>query len=102
MAEAYNHSYPARPAHQPDAKGTGLAAARCLVHFPVRWLHPSRRAQVRAPQDEVLDSHGEERGKAARLEPRGRRARRLDSTIAEDALEHARKASVRPHGSRFL
>src|SRR5437764_14437599 len=25
-----------------------------------------------APQDEVLDPHGEERGKAARLEPRGR------------------------------
>src|SRR5258706_575501 len=40
-------------------------------HLPVRWLHPSRRAQGRAPQDEVLDPHGEERGNAARLEPRG-------------------------------
>jgi len=34
--------------------------------------HPSRRAQERAPQDEGLPiPHGEERGGAARLEPRG-------------------------------
>jgi hypothetical protein len=30
-------------------------------------LHPSSRAQTRPPQDEVLDSHGEECGDAARL-----------------------------------
>ena len=42
-----------------------------LSPFPVQWLHPSRRAQTRAPQDEVLDPHGEERGNAARLAPRG-------------------------------
>src|SRR4029077_14706490 len=40
-------------------------------NFLVRWLHPSRRAQERAPQDEVSAPHGEERGRAARLEPCG-------------------------------
>jgi hypothetical protein len=39
-----------------------------LKHFPVQWLHPSRR-RFAPPQDEVLDPHGEERGNAARLEP---------------------------------
>jgi hypothetical protein len=57
------------PGH-PELFGT------CSV-FPVRWLHRSRRAQVRAPQDEVLNPHGEQpavaqRAKARRLEPRGR------------------------------
>ncbi|CUU19458.1 hypothetical protein CDS [Bradyrhizobium sp.] len=33
-------------------------------------LHPSRRRYA-PPQDEVRDPHGEERGNAARLEPRG-------------------------------
>jgi hypothetical protein len=37
-----------------------------LEHFPLCWLHPSRRPQERAPQDEV--PHGEERI-FARLEP---------------------------------
>jgi Fic/DOC family len=31
-------------------------------------------ADYAAPQDEVLDPHGEERGNAARLEPRGHRS----------------------------
>src|SRR5882757_1262931 len=58
-----------------------------LARFLVRWLHPSRRRgachraalgadPLAPPQDEVLDPHGEERGKAARLEPRGHRLRR--------------------------
>src|ERR1700694_5900589 len=38
-----------------------------LSHILVQWLHPSRRGQEAAPQDEV--PHGEERGTAARLEP---------------------------------
>src|ERR1700687_5467656 len=55
-------------------------------HFPGRWLHPSRRAQVRAPQDEVLDPRGEERGNAARLETRSHGIRPHDSTQAECAV----------------
>src|SRR5258706_12714273 len=43
-------------------------------HLPI---HPDvassfETAASRPPQDEVLDPHGEERGNAARLEPRGR------------------------------
>jgi hypothetical protein len=81
--------------------------ARSWEHFPVRWLHPSRRGQrvrakrgpminsVAAPpaitaellrKDEVLNPHGEEHGYAARLEPRGRWIRRRDSTQVESAL----------------
>jgi hypothetical protein len=59
---------------------------RALEHFPIRWLHPSRRGHQAAPQDEVLDPHGEERGTAARLEPRGHGIRHHDSTQAELAL----------------
>src|ERR1700724_576707 len=56
------------------------SAIAVLEHFPIHGLHPSRRAQMRAPTgerncvhpgDEVSDPHGEERGNAARLEPRG-------------------------------
>jgi len=39
-----------------------------------------------APQDEVLDPHGEERGNAARLEPRGHRISGHDSTQADHVL----------------
>jgi hypothetical protein len=63
-----------RPERPPFGKGREPQAGEppfWLKHFPVRWLHPLRRAQGRAPQDEVLDPHGEERGNAARLEPRG-------------------------------
>src|SRR5207248_10546965 len=56
---------------------------RGLEGFAVRCLHPSRRGQAAAPQDEVLNPHGEERGNAARLEPRGHRPSRLDSTQAD-------------------
>jgi hypothetical protein len=79
---------------------------RGLGVFPVWWLHPSRRAQERAPQDEVLDPHGEERGNVARLEPRGHGIRPDDSTQAECALggddvlsEHARASA--PADSKF-
>src|SRR2546430_3485569 len=69
------------------------------------WLHPSRRAArglvyagcvhlpaLAAPQDEVLDLHGEERGKAALLRTMLRIARRTtrpwakpDDSPAENA-----------------
>jgi cytochrome c5 len=68
-----------------------MKTATALAHFPVRWLHPSRRGEGAAPQDEaldreeVLDPHGEERGDAARLEPRGRGMRRHDGANAECA-----------------
>src|SRR5258705_3632060 len=43
-----------------------------------------RDAMLRmAPQDEVLNPHGEERGNAARLEPRGRGIRIHDCGQAE-------------------
>jgi hypothetical protein len=38
----------------------------------------------RAPQDEVLDPHGEERGNAARLEPRGHGTRGHPSRRAQE------------------
>src|SRR5258708_26597040 len=60
---------------------TGMATS--LAHPLVPWLHPSRR-RFTPPQDEVLDPHGEERGNAARLEPRGHGIRRRDSTQAAD------------------
>ena len=48
-----------------------------------------------APQGEILDPHGEERGDAARLEPRGPEVHGLDSTLAECTLEWLKHASVR-------
>src|SRR5262245_39296892 len=76
-----------------------------LNHGTGRWLHPSRRGQEAAPQDEVLDPHGEERGKTARLEPRGRDGQyalhspgsclyRVHLGVADD-LDHGRRGLER-------
>src|SRR5438046_1076982 len=61
-------------------------AGRTARHFPVWWLHPSRRGQEAAPQDEVSNPHGEERGNAVRLEPCARCMRDHDPTQPENAL----------------
>ena len=45
-----------------------------------------RATRWQAPQDEVLDPRGEERGNAARLEPWARWMRDYDSTQLENAL----------------
>jgi len=50
---------------------------------------------MRAPQDEVPDPHGEERGNAARLEPRGEGMHGDDSTRAAHALASIRHPEVR-------
>ena len=55
--------------------GHGARADRSLVNHEVRCVI-LRDARKRAPLDEVSDPHGEERGSAARLEPRGQRTRR--------------------------
>src|SRR5260370_8073987 len=61
--------------------------------------HPSRRGEDAAPQDEVgdifevLEPHGEERGKAARLEPSGREwtrghpSRRGENAAPQDEVD---------------
>src|SRR5271154_5368322 len=53
-----------------------------------------------APQDEVLDPHGEERGKAARLEPRGHEMLELDSIRVESAQRSGFFSSEKRSGSR--
>src|SRR5450631_4015647 len=61
---------------QPEAFSFSAALLGILLSLPsslrtpAQVLHPSRR-RFAPPQDEVLDPHGEERGNAARLEPRG-------------------------------
>src|SRR5450759_4287132 len=79
-------------------------------HFPIQWLHPSRRGQKAAPQDEVLDPDGEERGNAARLEPRGHGIRHHASAQAElapgpsfrsDAKRRTSDAQLRIGESRY-
>src|SRR5471030_1416064 len=91
----------------PPARFTSQRYARISVHpmqsirpghFPIRWLHPSRRGQEAAPPDEVLDPHGEERGNAARLEPRGHGIRHHDSTQEELVL--VKPATPRPLNAR--
>src|SRR5258707_58536 len=68
-----------------------MKAATALAHFPVRRLHPSRRGEDATPQDAV-DPHGEERGDAARLEPRGREIRGHDGANGECARAKATAA----------
>src|SRR5713226_3350297 len=75
-------------------------------------IHPNvassfETAALRPPQDEVLDPYGEERGNAARLEPRGQGIRGHDSTQAECILAPTRRRRVahvspRPPVTRVL
>src|SRR3977135_2990219 len=60
-----------RKAHARLGRIAPRGAEACLVHYSVRGLHPSRR-RFAPRQDEVAAPHGEERGNAARREPRGR------------------------------
>jgi hypothetical protein len=54
-----------------SAKVATEAACTVTVVRPPRSASSFETAALRPPQDEVSDPHGEERGKAARLEPRG-------------------------------
>src|SRR5260370_41616028 len=75
--------------------------------------HPSRRGEDAAPQDEVgdifkvLNPHGEERGKAARLEPSGREwtrghpSRRGEGAAPQDEVGDIFTASQDEVGDMF-
>src|ERR1700716_1735059 len=75
---------------KPPAKRTharGLACRMRLAHFQCGGFET---AALRPPQDEVLDPHGEERGNAARLEPRGHRTGMCSSAKASAMAQQVR------------